>query len=186
MLAVQEVTAMPGQASDHDRAALRHREPPCFVVLGADFRIISAELRLSEFLEQIGVTQIDPHRLPHALEEAAREAADRRADGAVAFPHPGVLMRCSVMSGPQGACFAVALERLRTRAPLDTAAEAFRLSARERQVLQLILQGLDAKHIAIALTIAESTVREHFKSLSAKTSTRNRAKLVAKILGWRT
>jgi DNA-binding NarL/FixJ family response regulator len=48
------------------------------------------------------------------------------------------------------------------------------LSSRERQVLELIVQGLANKQIAYALDIAEHTVKNHVKSIFDKLSVEDR------------
>ena len=48
------------------------------------------------------------------------------------------------------------------------------LSAREVQVLQLIVQGLANKQIAYSLSIAEHTVKNHVKSILAKLGVQDR------------
>jgi len=164
---------------------LRRREAPCLVVLDQDYRIVSAELRLYGFFASVGCTQRDPERLPPEMEAAVVNLARHGRETGVAFPVAGVMLRTNVLTGPQGRCIAVTLERVRSRAPLDVAAERFGLSGREVQVLQLILRGYEAKAIAKELYIAESTVGEYFKHLSVKINARNRAEMIARVLDWR-
>lgn len=53
------------------------------------------------------------------------------------------------------------------------------LTAREQQVLELVVDGLSAKEIAYRLQIAPRTVECHIDHLRTKTRSRNRAQLVA-------
>jgi len=53
------------------------------------------------------------------------------------------------------------------------------LSRREREVLQLLAQGLANKQIARALTISERTVKFHVTSIFNKLGADNRAQAVA-------
>jgi two-component system NarL family response regulator len=48
------------------------------------------------------------------------------------------------------------------------------LSAREMQVLELIVQGLANKQIAYALDIAEHTVKNHVKNILSKLGAQDR------------
>lgn len=57
--------------------------------------------------------------------------------------------------------------------PLDT------LTAREREVMALLVQGLPNKGIARALTISENTVKRHLKAIFAKLDVDSRAAAVA-------
>jgi DNA-binding NarL/FixJ family response regulator len=57
--------------------------------------------------------------------------------------------------------------------------EGGRLTVRERQVLNLIAQGLASKQIALSLGISERTVKFHTTSLLRKLNADNRAQAVA-------
>ncbi|HEX5417296.1 MAG TPA: response regulator transcription factor [Chloroflexota bacterium] len=54
------------------------------------------------------------------------------------------------------------------------------LTAREREVLRLIAQGLPSKQIALALSISERTVKFHTSALLRKLDADNRAEAVAR------
>jgi DNA-binding CsgD family transcriptional regulator len=54
-----------------------------------------------------------------------------------------------------------------------------RLTARERAVLQLVVDGLPAREIALRLGITPRTVECHVAQLRLKTMSRNRAHMVA-------
>jgi DNA-binding CsgD family transcriptional regulator len=53
------------------------------------------------------------------------------------------------------------------------------LTAREREVLQLLAQGLATKQIARSLGVTERTVKFHVASIFAKLGATNRAQAVA-------
>lgn len=57
-----------------------------------------------------------------------------------------------------------------------------RLTRREREVLDLVVQGLATKHIAGALSISPWTVTDHIGSLLAKTGVSRRTELIALML----
>jgi DNA-binding NarL/FixJ family response regulator len=54
-----------------------------------------------------------------------------------------------------------------------------RLTAREREVLQLLAQGLATKQIARSLGVTERTVKFHVASIFAKLGATNRAQAIA-------
>lgn len=54
-----------------------------------------------------------------------------------------------------------------------------RLTARERAVLELVVDGLPAREIASRLGITPRTVECHVAQLRLKTASRNRAHMVA-------
>jgi DNA-binding NarL/FixJ family response regulator len=53
-----------------------------------------------------------------------------------------------------------------------------RLSKREREVLELIAQGLDNAQLAARLDLSEKTVRNHITSVFAKLEVDNRARAI--------
>jgi non-specific serine/threonine protein kinase len=60
------------------------------------------------------------------------------------------------------------------------------LSARERQIAELIAQGLRNREIAARLSIARSTVKDHVHHILQKTRLRNRAAVAAATCAVRT
>src|SRR6185503_16362841 len=58
---------------------------------------------------------------------------------------------------------------------------AYGLTAREREISQLCLQGLATKAIADALRISGYTVQDHLKAIFDKTGARSRGELVGRI-----
>ena len=57
------------------------------------------------------------------------------------------------------------------------------LSARETDVVDLVAEGADTRTIAARLFVSEHTVQDHLKSIFAKTGTRNRRTLFARVAG---
>jgi DNA-binding CsgD family transcriptional regulator len=73
-------------------------------------------------------------------------------------------------------------ERTRRTLPTVSSAEAEELSVRERQVVTLLLAGLDAGSIAAQLSITENTVRSHLQNIASKLGVRGRAEVAARAL----
>ena len=67
----------------------------------------------------------------------------------------------------------------------DQPAES-RLTAREREVLDLIAQGARDREIAGHLGLTENTVKKHVKNLLHKFGARNRVEAVARLRNQRT
>lgn len=99
-----------------------------------------------------------------------------------AAPNASVVVRVMRLEGRGDAAYAVTVERLRLRRQLHVVAQQFGLSARERQVLDLVAKGAKNSEIAARLNIAESTAVFHVKRLLTKTNSRNRTELVSKVV----
>jgi PAS domain S-box-containing protein len=56
------------------------------------------------------------------------------------------------------------------------------LSPRESEVVRLVAMGMTSRQIASELTVSAETVRTHIRNALAKTGTRTRAQLVAKVM----
>lgn len=106
----------------------------------------------------------------------------QRSEIMSAVPSASVAVRVVSLSGVAGAAYAIFVERLRLRRHLHVVAQRFGLSARERQVLDLLAKGAKNSEIAQRLNIAESTAIFHVKRLLTKTNSRNRTELVSKVV----
>lgn len=74
---------------------------------------------------------------------------------------------------------AVLVERARPARIFDLLMSANHLTARERDVVELVLRGHPTAGVAITLGVAPSTVQEHLKSVFDKMGVRSRRELVA-------
>jgi DNA-binding NarL/FixJ family response regulator len=75
------------------------------------------------------------------------------------------------------------LGRLRERvlAPQSTEDPLPNLTAREKEVCQLIAHGARDREIAARLVVSESTVKKHVQNILRKLHARNRAEAVARL-----
>ena len=78
---------------------------------------------------------------------------------------------------------AISIEPSSAGERMDLFARAHGLSARETEILELLVVGLESKHIAARLVLSEHTVNDHVKALLAKAQVRTRAVLVSRALG---
>jgi DNA-binding NarL/FixJ family response regulator len=94
------------------------------------------------------------------------------------------VLRVSRLAGSAGSYVAVFIEHGTRREDLTGTAERYNLTRREVEVLTLILNGLSGSEIAQNLSIAETTVADYVKQLLRKTGAKNRADMLARVLGW--
>jgi DNA-binding CsgD family transcriptional regulator len=76
---------------------------------------------------------------------------------------------------------AIVIEPARPAEVAPLIAQAYELSERERDVTQLVTQGLSTLEIAARLHISPNTVQDHLKAIFAKVGVRSRRELVAQI-----
>ena len=70
-----------------------------------------------------------------------------------------------------------ALKRFQNNNPLSTIKPRFKISPREKEVLDLICKGFSNKEIAMKLGISEQTVKNHVSALMEKSCTHSRTQL---------
>ncbi|MHB9145024.1 MAG: helix-turn-helix transcriptional regulator [Symbiobacteriia bacterium] len=98
---------------------------------------------------------------------------------------PGITSLVFVLD-PRGPRLLQYLDRLAARAGQREPAlpaNGFGLTAREREVVQMVVAGLTNAEIATKLVISEVTVKKHLTHVFAKTGATNRTQLVRKLIG---
>jgi DNA-binding CsgD family transcriptional regulator len=157
--------------------------------------VVDQTLRVQYFREDPSerrkdcVFERDSGRLPDLVERTVRgllesvEIGESKAGALCAVPNGSVLVRVLPLAGAASPVFAVIVERFKIRASLRAVAARYALSKREHEALALVVKGAKNSEIASRLQIAPSTAVFHVKRLMAKTGARNRAELVAKVVG---
>ena len=91
-------------------------------------------------------------------------------------------MHGSRLLGQAGrAPLAIVIEPAQPVAIAPLIVQAYELSARERELTQLVLQGLATNEISAALHVSVNTVQDHLKAIFQKVGVRSRRELVAQI-----
>ncbi len=170
---------------------VKRRAKPRVLFLDQDLHIAFAEPEAADLL--LRAPQTTPkngeQRLPRVLEEAVANVVrgwkESGEEGeAIIRPVPSLVLRVSRLAGSAGSYVAVFVEHGTRREDLSGTAERFSLTRREVEVLTLILNGLSGGEIAQNLSIAETTVADYVKQLLRKTAAKNRAEMLARVLGW--
>jgi DNA-binding CsgD family transcriptional regulator len=131
-----------------------------------------------------GATPHLPLRIQQAVGELQRLRAQNPEVNAVPFRllDESYVIRITPISGSLGFFTAVFIEPFKARDHLRSGILRFQLTRREREVIQLLIEGARTSDIALRLGIAQSTVVLHVKSALAKTHSRSRTEMLGKIL----
>ncbi|MGP6158848.1 MAG: LuxR C-terminal-related transcriptional regulator [Vulcanimicrobiaceae bacterium] len=100
-------------------------------------------------------------------------------------PIPSLSVRVVPMLAGGHLRVCVLVERIERLSLLKRAAQRFSLSARELDVLELLLAGESTTSVATKLSIAEPTARDHIKRLLSKTGAKNRVEIASRFFGFR-
>lgn len=173
-------------------AAVRTADEPADIGLillepgGATETVTPAARR---WLDQLITPSSTAGELPnvvHAVAYRALLAARSGAEGAARSRVPTASGRWVVLHGsavgpPEQGRTAVIIEPARAPEMAPLIVEAYGLTAREREVAQLVLQGRATDGIAVALHVSPHTVQDHLKAIFEKVGVHSRRELVAQV-----
>jgi DNA-binding CsgD family transcriptional regulator len=174
-------------AAIRDQAATTVPDGPAVLMLGPDDRSRAETPAVAEYLTQLpglSTTELPMPVLAVAAAARARRAGARGTEPRVTLrTHSGAwLVLAGAPIGPvtaDGADVAITIDRARPPDVVPLVMSALRLTARERDVVELVLAGRSTAEIARRLAISDYTVQDHLRAIFEKAGVRSRRDLVA-------
>ncbi|AIQ57929.1 helix-turn-helix transcriptional regulator [Paenibacillus borealis] len=181
-------TSLPGKDTDSEGPADNG-----IMVLNERLIALSANKAANYWLEQMRKGErLDAGVLPGPVravclrvvaEESASEAAPSNAKICLQTGEGAYLtVTASRLDGPEEGVLAVSFVNARSSDVFRLLAEAFALTAREKQLAEMLLLGLSTKELAESLHISAYTVQDHLKSIFAKAGVFSRRELISRLL----
>jgi DNA-binding CsgD family transcriptional regulator len=162
-------------------------EPPGMVVLRDDDALESRSGEAERWLSELPQEGLELPSVVYQVARRARARADAGGSGPpararVRLPSGRWLLVHGARLHPTGGgaqCTAVVLEPARRADLAPLIVELYELTAREREVTQLLVSGTPIDAIAQSLWISQHTVRDHVKAIFAKLGVSTRPELTA-------
>jgi DNA-binding CsgD family transcriptional regulator len=193
MLATRLRDGLRTRPADGDGAARDEPAEPGTIITDEELSVTSMTPAARDWIDRLGLTNPnDAEPLPGFIYSVATRVALSRARGGE--PPPGAqarlqaadgrwtVVRVAPLIGAAGG-YVITLEAARSQDLAPLLMRAWSLTVREREVVQLVIDGLTSEDIGQALFISAYTVRDHVKAIFAKVGVGRRHDLVAALAG---
>lgn len=163
---------------------------PAVIIVDAHDRIVQSSSGATTQLARIADVPNtgSPLTMVQALVSGARRCARgdvermprirvRTSDGVWLVLHASALGGVAERAGD----VVVTIEEARPQEVIGLVADAFGLTARERDVTAMVLRGCDTREIAASMHVSPYTVQDHLKSVFEKANVTSRRELVARV-----
>jgi DNA-binding CsgD family transcriptional regulator len=166
---------------------------PGTIIVDQELSVAAATPAAQDWIDRLGLMRPnDTEPLPGFIYSVAARVALSRARGAEPPPPARArlqaadgcwtVVRVAPLTGAAGG-YVITLEAARSQDLAPLLMRAWSLTAREREVAQLVIDGLSSEDIAQALFISVHTVRDHVKAIFGKTGVSRRQDLVSALTG---
>jgi DNA-binding CsgD family transcriptional regulator len=181
-------TALRRHAMQPSLVELRDPGLPGTLVLDRDLRPVSWTSTARTWIDTLPSAQMFANwgMLPSVVYPTAVLARSRAADSAAralvqATDGRWVAIEAAALEGERDGEVAVNLRSATPSETFDLLCRVYALSHRERDVVSLLVGGLDTRAIAARLFISAHTVQDHLKSVFAKMDIHSRRELLARL-----
>jgi len=165
-------------------------DAPGLLVIDDTWEVRSATPGAEHWLARLPDGDLAAGRLPSSVVAVAAQGLQsitQHGAGAVAFSRvmaedgTWILLHGAPLSGEDQHRVAVIIEPAHPARIYPLLMSAYRLTERERDVVELVLTGSSTNEIAAALFLSPLTVQNHLKNVFEKTGVRSRRDLVGKV-----
>lgn len=180
-------SALRGSVMDASDDVVVESSPPGVLVLDRELRLVSSTAGARAWIDALPSAALFAAwgMLPSVVYPAATLARLGTAARAHALLRTTdgrwVMIEAAPLEGERDGEIAVNLRSATATETFDLLCRAYALSRRERQVVALLVAGLDTRTVTERLFISPYTVQDHLKSVFEKTGSHSRRELLAKL-----
>lgn len=174
-----------------DLAAAGDAGCPAVLVVGADDEVVQANEGAEARIADLGGGPLGDAPLPQVVCAIVGAARRRACDPAAAVPRARLRSRTGrwlvAHASPlrrrdgSGTDVVVTLEDARPPEVIPLIVASYGLTGRERDVVALVLAGVDTADVAARLHLSAYTVQDHLKKIFTKVGVRSRRELIARV-----